>query len=170
MKILLALNHRRCSETIVQFLSETKFPSDSQVICLHVVEPASWQTPGFYPVIASYSTALLATHREAGRKLLLSTAAILKENFFTTVSTLLLEGDVAAQIREVANDFNADVIVLAKTEKNLFENILFGSISNSVLQKSTCSVAFARSNKTAQGEWLKFSNRNAVLSAKDDVC
>ncbi len=54
-----------------------------------------------------------------------------------TIRTLLKEGDTSDFILKTANEMNADVIVLGTHSRKWLENILLGSVAESVLKDST---------------------------------
>jgi len=144
MRILIAIDYGTCSKNIIRFFSDGKFSSSTKVMCVHVIEPSAWQSPGFYPVIAPYPDSILETHRQAASELLFNMYGILKDAYFDDVDFRVLEGNIVEEINNAATEFGADLIVMAKQNKGFVEKLIFGSVTQRVIENTSCSVAVVK--------------------------
>jgi nucleotide-binding universal stress UspA family protein len=147
MKILIAIDGSDFSQAAMQSVIARPWPPDTQVKVLHVVEPPSLlmgrEMGGYDPEFEMVWKAL----REQAKELVAKAAEKLRAAKFK-VSTELVEGDPKSQIIDIANEWNADMIVLGSHGRTGINRFLMGSVSQAVVRHAHCSVEIIRKNAT----------------------
>ena len=110
---------------------------------LHVVPP---MPEAAVPAIPA--TALI----DDGRKFVDSVAKVAAEKFEGRLVAHLTVGEPGREILQLANDLEADMIVVGTHAKKAIERMLVGSVSVSVVKKAHCPVVVARPKDYAAGE------------------
>jgi nucleotide-binding universal stress UspA family protein len=144
MKILIAIDGSDFSQAAMQSVIARPWPPDTQVKVMHVVEPPSLlmgrEMGGYDPEFEMVWKAL----REQAKELVAKAAEKLRAAKFN-VSTELVEGDPKSQIIDIANEWNADMIVLGSHGRTGINRFLMGSVSQAVVRHAHCSVEIIRS-------------------------
>ena len=87
-----------------------------------------------------------------GRKFVDSVAKVAAEKFEGRLVAHLTVGEPGREILQLANDLEADMIVVGTHAKKAIERMLVGSVSVSVVKKAHCPVVVARPKDYAAGE------------------
>ncbi|GJM37966.1 MAG: hypothetical protein DHS20C19_13330 [Acidimicrobiales bacterium] len=147
MKILLAADDDAASFEAALIVADW-FPEDASVVALHVgtVAPAAaMTTPALagglgYPIV---SLPALRTDRERiyreARDIAAQVAAV------TDGTARIAAGDPATRIIEVAEEIDADLIVVGTGDRSWLSRLLNPSVSAGVLRDATCPVLVVRS-------------------------
>lgn len=144
MKILLAIDDSKFSETATQTVSQEFPPQNTQVRVLHVVEPMYISIPpqmsaGYAPELEEMRKDLL----KRGRELVATAADKLRAAGFK-VDTAVEEGNIRTTIIDQAEDLHADLIVIGSHGRSGLNRFLLGSVSEFVARHAPCSVQIVR--------------------------
>ena len=143
MKILLAIDDSKFSQSAVQSVMARPWSPGTEAKVLHVVEPPSLllgrEMTGFDPEFEAVWKAL----REQAKALVTKTTGILRNAGFN-VTPALEEGDPKSKIIDVASEWNADLIVLGSHGRKGLDRFLLGSVSENVARHARCSVEIVR--------------------------
>lgn len=154
-KILIALDY----DPTAQKVAETGFALakslKAEVILLHVIKDlATYDTPGHSPIMGYTGyidvgpTVLQSAEglKNASLQYLEKTKQFLGDK---TIQTLVKEGDFAKTILKSAGELHADIIVLGSHSQKWLENILMGSVTESVIHASTIPLLIVPTKKPA---------------------
>lgn len=143
MKILLAVDESKFSEAAVHAVLAQVRPHETEVRILHVLEPPSLligrELGTFDPELESVWSAM----RDQAKALVEKTEEKLRAAGFS-VSPSLQEGDPKSKIIDVAKEWKADLIVLGSHGRKGMQRFLLGSVAESVVRHSDCSVEIVR--------------------------
>jgi len=142
-KVLIALDYDPSSIEVAEKGHALAQMMGAEVLLIHVLSQPVYYSSVDYPPIMSfnismnmdaYQTATVPGLKKAALHFLDRTKDKLHDD---KIKTLLLEGDTADSIMEFAKKMNVDIIVLGTHSRKWFENILLGSVAESVLKQST---------------------------------
>lgn len=145
MKVLLAIDGTKQSDAAVQMIFKLNFDDDSELRIISIVDMAvpiaMDQYDGYVP-----STLELETFaKEKAESILEETKSLIKENYpKILITTEVLLGSPDSRIVEKAEEIQADLIVVGSHGYNRWERLLLGSVSDSVVHHSPCSVLVVR--------------------------
>ena len=106
-----------------------------ELVLVHVFEPRSWDTSG---VEAAIPQELYDQHHAAARRMLYEFCA--EELRDLPVRRMLLEGDVARAILDLARAEHVDLIVIPSHGYGRFRRLMFGSVAAKILHEAGCPV------------------------------
>lgn len=134
MRILIAMDESDYSLRTAEAVARSIHPENSQVLLLHVLEPAAV----FEPDQSFWS-------REEQAKIFLKKAAgQLQSANFREIDMRVVDGEVPKRIVEVAREWNADFIVLGSQGRTGLVDMLLGSVAESVARNADCSIVIVR--------------------------
>jgi len=144
MKILLAVDDSKFSEAALQLLLTQNHPKSTEVRVVHVVEPMTFlvapqMTAGYAPELDEVRKEQLKHARE----LVARVAEKLREAGFQA-DTVVGEGNIRAEIIDLAADWKADLIVMGSHGRRGLDRFLLGSVSEFVARHARCSVEIVR--------------------------
>jgi nucleotide-binding universal stress UspA family protein len=141
MKILLAIDDSRFSQTAIQNLAPQVRVQDTEVLVLEVVRPLVLSTP---PQMApGYAPEWAARRREELKRAedtIADAAKWLRKAGFERVETRVVEGEIPDGILKVAEEWHADLIALGSHGRKGLPRLLLGSVAESVAHEAKCSV------------------------------
>ena len=147
MKILLAIDDSKFSESAIELLVAQNDPGKTAVRVLHVVEPL--ETP-YYPELGPPYPASLGDiskiRLKAGRELVARVIENVRRAGFKA-DGVLREGYARTTVVDVAKQWHAGLIVLGSHGRKGMERILLGSVSDYVARHAPCSVEIVRRRK-----------------------
>lgn len=147
MKILIAVDNSKCSHEAVVSVAERLWHDGTQIQVVHVIEPVS---PEYASLYATYSTAygqVVAERLSDAQKLVKLEAEYLKQEIpRAKVESSVLEGPVKECLIEKAKEWQTDLIVIGSHGRTGINKLILGSVAESVLSASPCSVEVIRSN------------------------
>ncbi len=104
----------------------------AELIVLHVFDPSAWNAPSSYYFIEKT--------RQRGKDTLLELA----KSFDLEVETIFTEGDPGHEIVRVAEELNADLIVLGTHGYSGWKRFTIGSVAELVVRHAPCAVLTIR--------------------------
>lgn len=141
MKILLAIDGSKFSETAAQAVRSEFRTQGTEVIVLQVVEPVIYPAP---PQMAQGYAPELRDQLKQAKESVARTAEILRKAGFK-VESRVAENEVRTEILDVAEDCHADLIVLGSHGEKALHKFLMGSVAESIARHAHCSVQIVRS-------------------------
>ncbi len=142
-KVLIALDYDPSSEKVAKKGYALAKKMGAEVVIMHVLAKLEYYSSVGYSQISGFNetmnmgafqTDTMKGLKEAAQNFLDRTKALLNDE---NIKTLLKEGDSADSILETAKNIDADIIVLGTHSRKWLENILMGSVAESVLKQST---------------------------------
>lgn len=144
-RVLVALDGSMSSETMLRFVLEIAGPLDMTVMLLRVVEPLT-------PVIADdvYRPTLedVEARRRDAEEYLAPIAAALRARGVET-AWAVRRGRPDEEILAAADESGVDMIAMATHGRTGFGRLLFGSVAEAVLRRSTVPVFLMRASEPA---------------------
>ncbi len=150
MKILIALDGSKHSESIVAILNNFKLSNADEIKIVSVVDMVIPTAIDIYAGYIPTSGEIEKTVRETAEAIVENAAQKIKNSFDGInlfISTEILTGSPESQIVQSAEASNTDLIIVGSHGYNRWERLLLGSVSNSVLLHSYCSVLVVRNPK-----------------------
>jgi nucleotide-binding universal stress UspA family protein len=141
MKILLAVDGSPDAQNAVDEVTTRPWPSGSAVKVVSVVQPMVPPTPE----LAAGSTwdDLWRERTDAARRLVSHVVHSL-EPTLSRVQSVVRQGDAPTEIVAEANEWEADLIVVGSHSRSRLERLFLGSVAQSVINASPCSVEIVR--------------------------
>ena len=150
-KIVVGLDSSDLSQAVLQravFLAQSY---SAELKLVHVVvdsEPGAPQFSGYFggPIYPSISSTVVASYQKAWNQFVEHAQSLLDQQVSETRQTgvdtygALLYGNPGAQLCEVAQTWNADLVVVGSRGLSGISELLIGSVSNYVLHHAPCSV------------------------------
>lgn len=146
MKILLAVDGSAYSDAAIEEVAQRPWPPHSEVKVITAAE-----TPvivGMEPWAASpeYFGNLEKSVRDAAKGVIESAVVKLQttEDKSLKISSEIIQGSPRQVIVEEAERWNADLVVIGSRGLGIWNRLLLGSVSNSVVHHAHCSVETVR--------------------------
>ncbi len=149
MKVLFATDGGKQSDAAVESIHRLALGEDDEVKVISVVDMALPMAIDIYGGFLPDTSELEKTARENAAKVVSETTEKLKayaDSGKVSVSTDVLFGSPDSRIVETAEEWHADLIVVGSHGYSRWERLLLGSVSDSVVHHSPCSVLVVRSN------------------------
>ena len=140
MKILLAVDDSKSSESAVRDVIERIQREGSEVLVFHAVPPVAVSAP---PQMSPGYAPELEEAAKQGRALVDSIAQTLRHAGWKA-ETAVVSGDIREAIVDRAAAWNADLIVLGTHGRRGASRFLLGSVAESVARHAPCSVKIVR--------------------------
>ncbi|GJL59803.1 MAG: universal stress protein [Nitrospirales bacterium] len=147
MKILVAVDPSEHSREAIRFVKAVDWPKASTLYLLHVIEmkhasplipldgPSSWDR------VISEARGKLFTEAKG---LLEHTKKEILEERTLTIKSLVMEGLPGAEILQVVEDYQIDLVILGTRGLSNVKRFLLGSTSDWVMREAPCSVLLVR--------------------------
>lgn len=142
MKILLAIDGSTASDDAIDEVRRRPWPTPSTVRVLAVTLPYSPVAPDAVLTMATFDDIRAREAEEAERLTRAAGEQIAAPS--VTVETAVREGDPRTTIVDVADDWNADLIVVGSHGRTGLDRLLMGSVAQSVVAHAHCSVEVVR--------------------------
>jgi len=143
MKVLLAIDDSKFSQTAIGTLIAQANPRETEVRVLHVLEPnpryPRGQTWGYVPEASQ----VLEEQRQEAEGLVARASQRLRDTGFT-VTTAIKEGNPKEVIIDCAAEWHADLIMVGSHGRKGLDRFLLGSVSEAVARHASCSVQIVR--------------------------
>ena len=132
-KVLIAIDYDQTAQKVANVGYSIAKDMNAEVILLHVISnPVLYYSS--YMAMAPSQINNVTELKEVAQNFLDKTKHNLGDE---TIRTLIKEGDTAESIFESAKKLKADIIVIGTHSRKWLENILLGSVAESVLEHST---------------------------------
>lgn len=152
MRILLAIDSSKCSESAVETLLSHYTPGNTEVLVLHAVESAKLMpisfTYGIGPMFVQDYEYTTQQWRKQGKELVERTASRLRAAGFKA-NTQVEEGDARELILDCAKKWQPDLILVGSHGKRGLDRLLLGSVSEAIARHAPCSVEIVREAASA---------------------
>ena|SRR5688572_27106446 len=142
MKILLAIDGSAASDEAIDEVRHRPWPTPSTVRILSVTLPYSPIAPDAVLQTATFDDIRAQEAEEAERLTKAAGERIVAPS--VAVETAVCEGDPRTTIVDVADDWNADLIVVGSHGRTGLDRLLMGSVAQSVVAHAHCSVEVVR--------------------------
>ncbi|MCD9188035.1 MAG: universal stress protein [Pyrinomonadaceae bacterium] len=150
MRIILAIDGTKCSDEAVKAIFNFRFSEDDELKLITVIDLAVPAVIDLYAGQLPSSTEIEKSAKE-NAKLILEKTKKQIENFIPDekliITSEILVGSPEKRIVEAARKFEADLIVIGSHGYKSWERLLLGSVSDSVIHHSPCSVLVVRNNQ-----------------------
>jgi nucleotide-binding universal stress UspA family protein len=142
-KILIALDYNPTAQKVAETGHLLGKSLNAKVILLHVIsDPKFYATTGFSPIMGyngyvDVSPTVLQSIdglKDASLQYLDKTRQHLGDS---SIETVVNAGDIAETILNTASEMHADVIVMGSHSQKWLENIVMGSVTESVMNQSS---------------------------------
>jgi len=143
MKILIAIDGSQCSKNAVESVATRLWHEGTEFLILSVVEPLSLQG-GLWMPSEGPQEALIRQH-----ELLVETEVVeLRDKLPNqTISGKVMEGHIVDGIVLTAEEWDADFIIMGSHGRKGISRFMLGSVAESVLSHSPCSVEVIKGHK-----------------------
>lgn len=146
MKILLAVDGSPHSEAAAQALAYRPWPPQSEIKVITAVQIPVSVGMGPWAIPPDYFENLEIAVRQAAQDSLNSALLQLKTTTDKTskISSEIIQGPPAQVIVDEAESWGADLIVMGSRGLGIWNRLLLGSVSNTVVHHAKCSVEIVR--------------------------
>lgn len=154
-KILIALDYDPTAQKVAEKGFSLAKSMKAEITLLHIMKDQGfYTTPGFDPILGysgyvDVSPTILQSEDgliKASQKYLDKIREHLGDD---TIQTLVKEGDYAKTIVESAEDLHSDIIVIGSHSQKWLENIIMGSVAESVMNQSSIPIFIVPTKKKA---------------------
>ena len=144
MRVLIALDHAPHSAAVFHLMQMRNWPPGTEFRLLSVVERSESK---FFNWASDHASFIHDRDKELAEKFLHETEVELKAEYPSyKFETLLLRGHASENILQEAETWHADLLVLGSRGSRLSDPFMLGSVSQAVLEHSSCPVVLARNN------------------------
>lgn len=150
MKIILAIDGTKHSESAIKSISQFNLGENDELKIITVVDLAMPMAIDLYAGYLPSSNEIENTAKENAKLILEKTKKEVSDligNEKLIINTEVLIGSPESRIVETAEVFGADLIIVGSHGYNRWERLLLGSVSDSVVHHTPCSVMVIRSNQ-----------------------
>jgi nucleotide-binding universal stress UspA family protein len=143
VRILLAIDDSKFSEAAIETVLEQARRHGTEVRVLHVLEPppllVARELGGFEPALES----ALEFQKQQAEAVVAKAAELLRAQGLKVTAAVEM-GDPKSKILDVAEEWQADLIVLGSHGRTGLNRFLMGSVSDAVARHACCSVEIVR--------------------------
>lgn len=137
--ILIAIDGSDAAEKAFEKALQVTKNNDARIILTHVIDVRTFASAG------AYDRTLSERAEKYGKKLLEDYVEKAKKAGITNVITVLEYGSPKVKIaKDIATDYDADLIIAGATGMNAVERFLIGSVSESITRYAKCDVLVVR--------------------------
>ena len=147
MKILLAIDGSKWSESAVDIVLEQYSSSTCEVLVLHAIETLKLMPTPTAMVLGPFMVedyfAMQEQWKKDGEQFVAQIAKRLEGAGFKTIKRVQ-EGDARDLILKIAEEWKPDLILLGSQGKRGLDRLLLGSVAEAVARQAACSVEIVR--------------------------
>ncbi len=131
-KILIAMDYDETSQKVAEIGYSLAKSLNAKVSLLHVIyeQPVYYST---YPYMREFQVEIRNDLKKSTQEFLNKAKKHLDDE---TIKTVIKEGDISTGIIDTAISMKADIIVMGTHSRKWLENIIMGSVAESVMKKS----------------------------------
>ena len=154
-KVLIALDYDPTAQKVAETGFSLAKSLKAEVTLLHIMkDPGFYTTPGFSPIVGyigfvDVSPTVLQSEDGLKNASLQYLAKIREHLGDNTIQTLVKDGVYAKTIVESAEELQSDIIVIGSHSQKWLENILVGSVTESVMNQSSIPLFIVPTRKQA---------------------
>jgi nucleotide-binding universal stress UspA family protein len=148
--ILLPTDFSECARHAVPYAAHLARLVGARVLCLHVVEPVV-PAVGWTPIAEPLPVADVGEQLEDSAARELPRFARCEEFEGLDVEDIITRGEASAEIVRVAEEREADLIVISSHGRAGLGRILFGSTAESVVRHAPCPVLVVKPPREGDG-------------------
>lgn len=149
MKVLFATDGTKFSECAIKTINKFNFSAGDEIKIISVVDSALPLAVDIYTGYLPATVEIEQTSKENTEIILKNTKEQILEIFSDKdifVSTEVLTGTPEIKIVETAATMKADLVIVGSHGYNLWERLLLGSVSDSVVRNAPCSVMVVKTS------------------------
>ena len=150
MKVLFATDGAKQSDSAIEAFKKLALSDGDEIKIVSVIDVGVPVAVDIYGGYLPDTTELEKTAKENSEKVLEQTAARLREicgDKKIDITTEILFGSPESRIVETADEWRPDLVVVGSHGYSGWERLLIGSVSDSVVHHSPCSVLVVRTSK-----------------------
>jgi len=152
MRILVAIDDSKYSQEAVRSLCQRLWHPNTKFLLVHVLEPITSEYASMFMTYSTDYGRIVAERLTDAQKLVKENALYLKDKLpEASVENMVLEGPVKECLVEKARDWHADLIVMGSHGRKGLSKLMLGSVAESVLCESSCSVEIFKPVLSKQG-------------------
>ena len=152
MRILVAIDNSNYSQDAVHSLCQRLWHPNTKFLLVHVLEPVTSEYASMFMTYSTDYGRIVAERLTDAQKLVKENALYLKDKLpEASVENIVLEGPVKECLVEKARDWHADLIVMGSHGRKGLSKLMLGSVAESVLCESSCSVEIFKPVLSKQG-------------------
>lgn len=145
MKVLVATDGSIYSEAALNSVASRPWSEDSEFLILHVVHAIAPSYMGFNNGYTAAIGVLDDMQNQMAKRIVNESVSLLEEKLpGKSIAGKIAHGHVVEQIVSTAQEFNADLIVMASHGRTGFTRFILGSVAEAVLNRTPCSVEIVR--------------------------
>jgi nucleotide-binding universal stress UspA family protein len=148
MKVLIATDGSRFAQAALDSVAEREWADDTQFLILHVVQPLPATYIGLSHSFGDVSAMVHEAGRTFGEQMVSKAVAQLTETCGTNIAGLVTAGSIEGRIVQIADEWQADMIIVGSHGRTGLAKFFIGSIAEAVLARAHCSVEIIRLTDT----------------------
>ncbi len=145
-KILVAIDTSAIGDRV--FDTALNLANNSSLMLIHVLSEEAEESPVCYwPINMSYNSEIIKEYHQLWGKfeqeclqMLQSKVDAAKEVGLNSIDFTQVRGNPGREVCKLAEQWNANLIVMGRRGHSVFSELLLGSVSNYVLHRAHCSV------------------------------
>jgi nucleotide-binding universal stress UspA family protein len=138
-KIVLPTDFSGCANYALPYAASIARATGATIICVHVVEPVV-PAVGYTGLAEPMPIADISDQLEDSAERQLPKLAECEECEGLKIEEVIVHGDAAAEIVRVAEEHDADLVVISSHGRTGLGRIIFGSTAEAVVRHATCPV------------------------------
>lgn len=163
MKILIAVEDNLFGDAMSNYIVQNPWGEIPSFKVINVVPPLKSFIPAVTGVAQTKYIDLLEEKKRHGKSVVLNLGTALKRAFpQASLEEVVLDGDPKSKILDVAQEWQADHIVLGSHSRSDLERLFLGSVSLAVVSHATCSVTIVKlargSEKASDAKQVKHTH------------
>jgi nucleotide-binding universal stress UspA family protein len=141
MRVLVAIDFSECSESVIRAVERRPWPSNTEIVVIHVVESIS--VASGWVDLSPY----IESQTESAKGLIGEAAGRLRSKGLP-VTEVVRSGHPGSMIVDYAGKWGADLVLVGSHGQGAVTRFLLGSVSKALLQATRCSVEIVRTRST----------------------
>jgi nucleotide-binding universal stress UspA family protein len=145
MKMLIAVEDKIYGKALADFVVSHRWKEVPEFKIVNVVEQMKYLIPPITGVSDTRYIDVLEERQRMSTSLVLSLGTTLRQSFpNATIDELVVDGDPKSKILDLAQEWEADLIVMGSHGRRGLERLFLGSVSLAVLSHALCSVMIVK--------------------------
>ncbi len=168
MKMLIAVEDKLFGQALADFVVSYSWKEAPEFRIVNVVEQLKYLVPTLTGVSDTRYLDVVEERQRLGKSLVLAIGTALRQSFpLAPMEEMIVNGDPKSRILDLAQEWEADLIVMGSHGRRGLERMLLGSVSLAVLSHAPCSVIIVRlPDDKAKAEAEKLDDNKLEVSAR----